>query len=369
MKILDRYILRHFIQHFLFGLFTFIIIFIIVDLFENLDRFIDRNIGVIMVVKYYLFYIPDILKLIIPVGMLLASLFTISRFANYSELTAFKSAGISVYRYLMPIMIFGVIITLFSLYFNGWIVPEANRLKFNFERSYLGKNTIPNVIQNIFIKDAPNRIINVEFYDKIAKKCQNVSIEIFNPDTLRVLKKRYDIREMTWDAQRNEWLLNNITYRIFNNLESENLQFIPASFLSAFADIKNIDINPEVLDKKQLKPEELKLNEFKVYVEKLERSGQPAFKENVDYYSAIAFPFANLVTIIFGVAISSNKRNTSAALHFGISMIVSFLYLGFMKIVQVFGYNGDLPPILAAWLGNLIFLLISITNFIVANKT
>lgn len=369
MKVLDRYILRHFIQHFLFGLFTFVIIFIIVDLFENLDRFIDRGVTVFMVAKYYLFFIPDILKLIIPVGMLLASLFTISRFANYSELTAFKSAGISVYRYLMPIMIFGVIITLFSLYFNGWVVPVANRLKFNFERSYLGKNTVPNIIQNIFIKDRPNRIINVELYDKVSKKCQNISIEIFDPDTLTILRKRYDIREMVWNAQKNEWLLRDITYRIFNKLDSENLQFIPASSLTSFADIKNIDVSPEILDKKQLKPEELKLDEFKGYVEKLERSGQPAFKENVDYYSAIAFPFANLVTIIFGVAISSNKRNASVALHFGISMIVSFLYLGFIKIVQVFGYNGDLPPILAAWFGNLVFLLISIINFIAVNKT
>lgn len=368
MKIIDRYILRHFIQHFLFGLFTFVIIFIVVDLFENLDRFIDRNIGALMVAKYYLFFIPDILKLITPVGMLLASLFTISRFASYSELTAFKSAGISVYRYLMPIMVFGALITLFSLYFNGWIVPEANRLKFNFERSYLGRNTVPNVIQNIFIKDTPNRIINVELYDKIAKKCQNVSIEIFDPDTVRILRKRYDIREMVWNAQRKEWFLNNITSRTFNNLESESLQSLPANFLSSFADIKNIDINPDVLDKKQLKPEELKLDEFKDYVEKLERSGQPAFKENVDYYSAIAFPFANLVTIIFGVAISSNKRNASAALNFGVSLIVSFLYLGFMKIVQVFGYNGDLPPLLAAWLGNLVFLLVSLVNFIAVNK-
>ena len=368
MKILDRYILRHFIQNFLFGLFTFVIIFIIVDLFENLDRFIDRNIGALMVAKYYLFYIPDILKLIIPVGMLLASLFTISRFVNYSELTAFKSAGISVYRYLMPIMVFGIFITLFSLYFNGWIVPEANRLKFNFERLYLGRNTVPNVIQNIFIKDTPNRIIYIELYDKISKRCQNVSIEIFDPDTLKILRKRYDIKEMQWNSQKNEWFLNNITYRIFNNLASENLQYINTGFLTSFAEIKNIDVNPEILNKKQLKPEELKLDEFKTYVEKLEHSGQPAFKENVDYYSAIAFPFANLVTIIFGVAISSNKRNASAALHFGISMIVSFLYLGFMKIVQVFGYNGDLPPILAAWLGNLIFLGISVINFMVTNK-
>ena len=113
MKLIDRYILKHFIINFFFGLLCFILIFILVDLFENLDKFLDKKLGLQKIFEFYIYFSPEIIKLIIPVAMLLASLFTISRFINYSELIAMKSAGISIFRYLFPILLFGGFITCF----------------------------------------------------------------------------------------------------------------------------------------------------------------------------------------------------------------------------------------------------------------
>jgi lipopolysaccharide export system permease protein len=369
MKILDRYILKHFIQNFLFGLLCFVILFILVDLFENLDKFIDKNIGLASVVQYYIYFIPDIIKLISPVGMLLASLFTISRFINYSELTAMKSAGIGILRYLVPIMAFGIFVTGFSIYFDGWIVPKTNRLKYNFERNYLGKNSIPNIIQNIYLEDMYNRNIVINSYDKQMEKCTNVSIQIFRKDTITMLEKRFDIREMNWDSTKKDWKLIEVYKRTFSGLDKETLNYYPMVYISELDDIKKINIDPTQILNKQLKPEELVLSEFSDFIDNLESSGQEVSKEKVDYYSIISFPFANLVTIIFGVAVSSNRRKGGAAFQFGIAIIVSFLYLGFVQISQVFGDNGDLNPIFTAWLANIIFFVISVINFFRINRT
>lgn len=73
MKILDKYILRNFVINFLFGILCFVIIFIAVDLIENLDKFIDKNVPTDIIIRYYIYFIPEILKLITPMGMLLAS--------------------------------------------------------------------------------------------------------------------------------------------------------------------------------------------------------------------------------------------------------------------------------------------------------
>jgi lipopolysaccharide export system permease protein len=364
VKLIDRYILKHFIQNFLFGLFCFILIFVLVDLFENLDRFIDRKLSIIQIAEFYIYFIPDILKLITPVGMLLASLFTISRFINFSEFTAMRSAGISIYRYLVPIMTFGLIITFFAIYFNGWLVPKTNRLKFNFERTVMGRHPVANVIPNIYIQDKANRIISIGSFDKIAEKCSNVSIQIFNKDTLTRLQSRYDIKEMDWDTTKKDWKLLNTYKREFLSDNQEKMQFIPEIYIANIDEIKKITVDPELILKKDFKPEELPLNEFKEFIENLEASGQDASKEKVDYYSIISFPFASLVTILFGVSVSTNRRKGGAALQFGISIIVSFLYLGFVKISQVFGYNGDLNPIFTAWLANIIFLAISLFYFL-----
>lgn len=363
MKLIDKYILKHFIQNFFFGLFCFIIIFILIDLFENLDKFIDRHLSIFGVIEFYAYFIPDILKLIIPVGMLLASLFTISRFINFSEFTAMRSAGISIYRYLAPIMIFGLIITTFSIYFNGWIVPKTNRMKFNFERTVLGRHPVANVIQNIFFQDKKDRIILIGTYDKVSQKCHNVSIQIFNKDTLNLLKERFDAKEMWWDSTKKDWRMINTYKRTFADKNTENMQYLPEIYISAIPEVKKISVDPDLIIKKDFKPEELPLTEFKEFIENLEASGQSASKEKVDYYSIISFPFASLVTILFGVSVSTNRRKGGAALQFGISIIVSFLYLGFVKISQVFGYNGDLNPILTAWLANILFFAISLFYF------
>lgn len=368
MKKMDLYIIRHFIQNFLFGLFCFVIIFILVDLFENLDKFIDKKLNLGLVALYYLYFIPDILKLITPVAVLLSSLFTVSRFINYSELTAMRSAGISIYRYLLPIMVFGIILTSFSIYFNGWIVPNTNRLKFNFERNYLGKNSIANTIQNLNFQDKKNRFININTYDKTTLKCNNISIQIFSADTIVNMRYRYDIDNMTWDTIKSEWLADKIYYRSFNNSSNEYMEVYTNKYLTDIPNLDKFNINPSQIEKKQLKPEELVLSDFKSFIENLEASGQDVSRAKVDYYSIISFPFAIIVTIIFGVSISSNRRKAGAALHFGISIIVSFLYLGFVKISHVFGYNGDLNPIITAWLANILFLLISLFNFYRLNR-
>jgi len=364
MKILDRYILKHFILNFLFGILSFVVIFILVDLFENLDKFIDNNLSIPQVIYYYYLFLPEIIKLITPLSILLASLFTISRFINFSEYTAMKSAGISIYRYLLPILIFGIILTGFSIYFNGWIVPRSNSKKFDFERNYLKRNIITNQVMNLHFQDKQNRIISIGQYDKLTQSCYNVTIAEFNPDTLTQLTFRIDAKQMIWDNAKKDWQLVSVFQRFFDNKsDKEKIIFSSSIYANQLDYLKKINITPDLITKRQLRPEELNLQEFRTFINNLKLSGLDATKSEVDYYSTISFPFSILVTIIFGVSVSSNTRRGGAALQFGISIIVCFIYLGFVKISQSFGYNGDISPILTAWLANITFSIVSIINF------
>ncbi|MCE1165428.1 MAG: LptF/LptG family permease, partial [Bacteroidetes bacterium] len=218
------------------------LIFIMVDLFENLDRFIDKKLTILMLIQYYTYFIPDILKLITPVGMLLASLFTISRFVNYSEMTAMKSAGISIYRYLLPVLTFGLIITLFAVYFNGWIVPHSNRLKYKFEREVLGRNTISNSIQNIYIQDKINRIIIINNYEKSTQTCSNTSIQIFNKDTLTNITVKLDIVTMKWDFDKKDWEITTAYLREFSGIDKETLKILKDVYLSSIPNVEKVNL-------------------------------------------------------------------------------------------------------------------------------
>jgi lipopolysaccharide export system permease protein len=76
----------------------------------------------------------------------------------------------------------------------------------------------------------------------------------------------------------------------------------------------------------------------------------------VDFYSKISFPFASVIVVLFGVPFSSIRRRGGAGVQLGISLLICFIYLIFMKVSQVFGYNGDINPLLTAWSANILFL-------------
>ncbi len=76
----------------------------------------------------------------------------------------------------------------------------------------------------------------------------------------------------------------------------------------------------------------------------------------VDFHSKISFPFASVIVVLFGVPFASQRRRGGVGVQLGISLLICFIYLIFMKVSQVFGYNGDIDPLLTAWAANLLFL-------------
>jgi lipopolysaccharide export system permease protein len=335
-------------------------------MFENLDKFIDKGLKLPAIGQYYMYFIPEILKLILPLSVLLASLFTTSKFVNFAEMIAFNSSGQSVYRFIAPIFLLGILLTGISLYFNGWVVPNANSAKLRFEREVLGKNINASSQSNLYFQESDDRIIRIENFDEMNSISTNVSIQKFNKNGLVY---RFDIKNMTWDNSKKDWKLSATIERVFDTSQAKEKMVIDSGkFLTDYEKLKSIALSPALIKKKQTKPDEMNLTDLEEFINTEERTGQDVTKTKVDYYSRISYPFAALVTIIFGVSLSSNRRKGGAALQFGISILVCFIYLGFLKISQTFGYNGDIPPLLTAWLANIVFSIVAIYYLLKINK-
>jgi lipopolysaccharide export system permease protein len=282
-------------------------------------------------------------------------------------MTAINSAGVSIYRYSLPILLLGIFITIFSIYFNGWVVPYSNAAKLQIEREQIGKNKTPGVIQNLSIQDSENQILTIRSYNEIEKTGETVSLQIFEDKEFTNLKERYDANRITWDNNRLQWLFKNVTIRSFDSTGLRAFSISDSLYEDQLGSSGNIFITPERINIKQKKPDELVLTELRTFIDEMKNSGQDVTRAEVDYYSKLSFPFANIVVIIFGVSLSLNQRKGSAALQFGISILVTFIYLGFIKISQTFGYNGDIDPMLTAWIANIIFFLIGVVNFLSMN--
>lgn len=369
MTLLDRYIIRQFLLTFLFGLVAFLLIFLVVDLMEKLDDFIDAGVGAGVIIQYYIHFMPEIIKLMTPVGMLLAALFVTGRLAQQNELAAMKSSGMSLYRLLAPFTAVSLVVSLGGIYFNGWIVPYANQTKFDIERRHLQRVSSTPSRFNIFFQDGPTRLVSIGFYDNNSRLANRVSIQDFADTNLTVLLGRYDAQQMQWqdagasltDTATPGWALINGNKRVFRE-GGHVLERFDRLFVG------RLSLSPDDMQKKQRKPDEMDFSELREFIESQQRAGQDVSRWLVDYHSKIAFPFASLIVVLFGVPFSSNKRRSGVALEFGISFAATFVYLGFMKTSQVFGYNGDLNPLFTAWLANILFLAAGFVNLLRVQK-
>jgi lipopolysaccharide export system permease protein len=362
MKILDRYVIRQFILTVLFSLLAFTLLFVIVDLFENLDDFIDKGVKLGIVFQYYIYFTPEIIKLMIPVAMLLSSLFTTGRMSNQNETTAIKSSGISLYRFLAPLLIVALLVSLISVYFNGWVVPYANKKKFQIARVHMDKYREGQFYgrYNIYIQDTQTRIVTLGYFDETVGLASRVSIQDFSDTNLTHMVARMDAAQMRWDGTSQSWIMLNGMKRAFASLESA-VQFDTLS-------LGKLHFTPDDILKKMEKPDEMDYFDLRRFVEQQRRTSNEVARWKVDLYGKISFPFASFIVVLFGVPFSFNKRRSGLAVEFGISLLICFLYMVFLKISQTFGYNGDLDPFFTAWSANLTFLIIGVANLVRVKK-
>lgn len=355
MRILDIYIARKFIGVLLFALIAFISIYVIVDLIEKLDQFMGKEVPKIVIIEYYLYSLPYIIVLILPVAGLLASLFSVGQMARHNEIVAIKSSGIPLYRILLPIFVIALFISGAAIYFGEKIVPVASVKREDINNTYLEKYKQHSriALKNINVRDELGRRISIRRLDVGKKVAQRVSIQQFNG---LALISRIDAEKMIWED--GKWVLINGYKRDFSANDEDEI-FEEATPFERL-ELPDLDLNIDRLLIMEKKPEEMSYKELKTFIAEVVRNGGDPNRWLVDLYLKLSFPFANFIIVLFGAPLSAKKQRSSAGLSFGISLAICFVYFGIVKTSQTMGHNGTLSPIVAAWLANALFGLVGI---------
>ncbi len=356
MKILDRWILKEFLSVFMFALLSFALLFVVVNAMENLDDFLDHHTPGMAIVHYYLVFLPEILRLLTPVAFLLASLFATGRMAMRNEITALKSAGVSLWRFLLPLLSTALFFSGLHLYFSGWIVPKANQQKHRLEYQYLKKGKPPQALRNVFFRDTDTVNVYFQYYDPQQQRGTAITIEIFGSPSHPRLLQRIEAQTFLWDSLRHRWRLLDGRKLLY----SANWKLLITSFDTITAPLH---IAPKELRLLQSLESELTLPELHAYILTLQRGGKNVRKQLIAYHARIAFSFANFVVVLFGVPFAFLPvRRQGIAVEIAIAMFAAFFYLAFTKISQSIVAALTLPPILGGWLTNILFLIVGIVN-------
>ncbi|MCX8050465.1 MAG: LptF/LptG family permease [Chlorobi bacterium] len=353
VRILDRYITNAVVASMLFALLALSLVFVIVNLIESLDRFLDQHAGIETVVRYYVYFLPEIVKLLLPVTVLVAMLFVVGKLTDNYETTAMKSAGMSLYRLMAPLVVLSIAIAAGHLYFNGWIVPRILSKKFAIERQYLGRNIggIQDQLYGVYLRDTPNRIVSIGFYDLHTRQGNDIGIEEYSDQLFPHTVRRIDARRFHWDSTERRWIGEECFVRTIDGgtVRSSFVHEMPLQL--AFDHLR--------IARLQRSLDEMTYTERADYIEFLRRGGRDTRQLDITAAGDYAFPFANVIVTLIAVPFASVKKRSGLAANIAAAMTLTFLYLVLTKIFQAIGTESALPAIVVGWSANLVFVVVA----------
>ena len=363
MKKLDIYIIRQFISTLSMTLMGFVSVILVVDLIENLDRFIDNSVPAGVTLKYYIYAIPWFINLGLPMSMLISTVFTVGVLAKRNELTAMKSNGISLYRIAVPITTIGFIVSLVSFELdNRWVV-KGNKVRYDIERQYMKRKArvkTQKEIRNIFLqKNEMNHISLAKFRPETNSGNNITFISLDNG----IVTKRMDGKTVKWIDSLKVWSVKNYSIRDFDINGS-----VKNTIISKNDTIMELNFSPEDITQQSKKPDEMSFGDLSARIKQLKENGVDSTKWEVDRYFKISFAFTNFIIVLFGIPLVVVRPKGGLSFGAGMGIFVIFIYYVFIKLGMSIGYSGITSPIVAAWMGNVLFFIGGILLLVFVRK-
>ncbi len=352
LGILDWYIIKKFIGTYIYAILLIISIAIVFDFNENLSKFTQYHAPWRAIIfDYYANFIPYYSNLFSPLFVFIAVIFFTSKLAGNSEIIAMLAAGVSIKRLMRPYMLSCVVIAGLTFYLNSFVIPHGTVIRQNFETLYRNskKNTSAENVQ-LFV--AKNTTAYIQNYDDQYKRGYGFSlVKIKNKKIvshLTAMEIQYD----TIADSKYHWKLSNWKIRTLKGLK-EHIQ-------SGATKDTVLLMEPTDLVYSKGQQETFTSPELLDYISKqTSRGSGNVVQYEVEFHKRIAMSFSSFILTIIGLALSSRKRKGGMGLSLGIGLALSFSYIMLQTVSATFAIQDNTPPMLAAWIPNIIFAIIA----------
>ena len=352
LGILDWYIIKKFIGTYIYAILLIISIAIVFDFNENLSKFTQYHAPWRAIIfDYYANFIPYYSNLFSPLFVFIAVIFFTSKLAGNSEIIAMLAAGVSIKRLMRPYMLSCVVIAGLTFYLNSFVIPHGTVIRQNFETLYRNskKNTSAENVQ-LFV--AKNTTAYIQNYDDQYKRGYGFSlVKIKNKKIvshLTAMEIQYDtIADSKYHWKLSNWkirTLKGLKEHIQNGATKDTVLLMEPTDLVYSNGQQETFTSPELLD----------------YISKqTSRGSGNVVQYEVEFHKRIAMSFSSFILTIIGLALSSRKRKGGMGLSLGIGLALSFSYIMLQTVSATFAIQDNTPPMLAAWIPNIIFAIIA----------
>ncbi len=353
--ILDRYLATRYLANLATVITTFLAIFVLVDLFDNIDMFVDKGTPARTVARYYVYQIPYILLLLLPVAALIACFFGIGGLAAHGEIDAMRAAGISLTRILLPVLFMGALVSLAASGLAASAVPIGERTARNIEEIEIKGRPQINLRSraNLFYVGRTGYEYFMSRWDGRNHRMIGVEIKRVAEGEVR---EHITAERAEWDGE--QWVLSNGTDRHFDG----TVETLYRKFERL--ECPELVERPEDFSTEHRKTRELTLEELFERIEIKRRSGEEVAAELTDLHLRFSFPISTFVLVLVGAPLSARRKKGGAWLSFTLYVVAAFLFLAATRFLQTLGEHGTITPVAAAWSADGTFAILGLSLLI-----
>lgn len=345
MVTFDWHIIKRVAGSYVLLVASLVLFFILLHYLEHIDDFLDRKapMGKIYSV-YYPSYVPEIIRLISPLALFLASIYVTGQLAQSLQIIALQTGGVALYRMLLPYSLIGLVASCLMLIVGGWVAPRTNQTILDYDSLYLKDAPKQVDISDIHLQNDPTSVITVGYFNQRTSTAHRVMLQRFSGDGQLI--ERIDGQTMAWRGS--SWHLPYGVVRTFEHgIESRRV----------LVDIDTVlQVMPRDLARTERDIETMTIPVASGYVDALRRSGTDDIGHaEVGYYTKYTYPLANLIVVLIALPLACTRRRGGQAVQIGLGLLVAFSYLAVQKMTEPFGYSGELDPVLTAVLPHAVF--------------
>lgn len=350
MKRLDRYVFREMFPPFLMGVMIVVVMFQANFYMALGKNDLTRNVPTSAILKIILLETPGFLCQTLPIAVSLAASLAVSRFARESELTAMRSAGIRIFRFLIPVFLFGAMVGAMDYYVIDKLTPQAAKKSKELQTNVNILASVGEFITNVQLK-IQSYTVNIGSITKESKKGDQWILKdvllIERPEVGQVTA----IMAATGSYRQGLWTFSNAkTFKFKSNSSAVDV-----------LDSQVFRINQKVIIKDLIMPPsagDLGITELRQRIATNQKLGLNTRPDEIDLQNKFSFPTMCLIFSVVSPIFSIKFAKQGGFVGVLISMALVMVYFNAWVIsTQIIGKNPNISPVFAAWLPNVLFLV------------
>ncbi|GAB7563736.1 LPS export ABC transporter permease LptG [Methylobacillus methanolivorans] len=347
MKLLNRYLAQEIISSIMLIMLGLLAMFSFFDLIQELESLGQGSYGIGKVLLYVLLSAPGHVYEVVPVAVLVGTMYSLGQFSRYSELIILRVSGISIRKIAFSLLRVGLVFAVLTFLVGELIAPlsekAAQRIRIQATDSVVAQD----FRSGLWVKDG-NSFVNVQ---TVMPDASLMNINIYEFDNEFRLRTISNAKDGSFDGK--NWNLHQVTQTHFEEQKIRTNMFPEATWQSL--------IRPELLNVLLVVPEKMSAWNLYFYINHLTSNKQKTSRHQIALWSKMIYPLACLVMVILALPFGFvQQRSSSASTKIFAGIMLGIVYQVLNRVFVHLGLLNDWSPLFSAVMPTLLFMMAGI---------